>query len=290
MRVWLVQPSEQLPLVANARRLRTRLLAEELTRRGHEVTWWASCFNHLRKEWYCPTSMRIQAEPCPRVQLLKGIGYSRNVSLRRWVDHRMLSRAFSASAAHEPPPDVVVACLPPYDLAAAAVKFAKRCGARAIVDIRDTWPDNFLGGPAPVPSGYRAHRADQRVRPSQHRLGWSRRVGCGDGTLAGLGPRSGRAGTWPSGPGDVSRRISRAPWIGPQLDTHASAREDCEPICSSVCRDFLDLPQSEHDDRGRAPSAGSTRHHLCADGLRRSRPPASTAGSRLTKCRVCRMG
>jgi len=145
MRVWLVQPSEQLPLVANARRLRTRLLAEELTRRGHEVTWWASCFNHLRKEWYCPTSMRIQAEPCPRVQLLKGIGYSRNVSLRRWVDHRMLSRAFSASAAHEPPPDVVVACLPPYDLAAAAVKFAKRCGARAIVDIRDTWPDNFLG-------------------------------------------------------------------------------------------------------------------------------------------------
>jgi glycosyltransferase involved in cell wall biosynthesis len=43
-----------------------------------------------------------------------------------------------------PRPDVIVASLPPHDLAYESVRFGREHGIPAIVDIRDPWPDIFL--------------------------------------------------------------------------------------------------------------------------------------------------
>jgi glycosyltransferase involved in cell wall biosynthesis len=124
--------------------LRTRLLAEELARRGHEVVWWASCFNHLRKEWQFREDTTFKPIAGVTVHALKSLGYRRNVSARRWLDHRMFARKFRVRARQAPRPDLVVTSLPPHDLAAEAVEAARAHGARSVVDIRDKWPDNLV--------------------------------------------------------------------------------------------------------------------------------------------------
>ncbi len=144
MRIWLVQPSEQLPTSTDVRKLRTRILAEELASRGHEVVWWASCFNHLRKTWYFDKDTTFSPIRGVTIHALKGLGYRRNVTLWRWFDHRMLNRKFQHMAKSAPKPDIVITSLPPHDLAASAVAHAKSCGATSIVDIRDKWPDNLV--------------------------------------------------------------------------------------------------------------------------------------------------
>jgi hypothetical protein len=50
MRVWLITVGEPLPLDGPGERmLRTGILAAFLAARGHEVVWWSSSFDHVRK-------------------------------------------------------------------------------------------------------------------------------------------------------------------------------------------------------------------------------------------------
>ena len=49
MKVWLFQTSEPLPIKGdNMRLLRTGMMAEALTNRGHEVVWFTGTFNHFK--------------------------------------------------------------------------------------------------------------------------------------------------------------------------------------------------------------------------------------------------
>jgi glycosyltransferase involved in cell wall biosynthesis len=152
VRVWLLQTSEQLPVRTGVRKLRTRLLAEALMERGHSVEWWASCFNHLRKEWYFDRDTDFHVEPALTVRALRGIGYRRNVSLFRFIDHRLIARKFSQRAEAVDRPDLIVASLPSHDLADAAVRFATAQGIPIVIDVRDKWPHNFLDV---APRGFR---------------------------------------------------------------------------------------------------------------------------------------
>lgn len=152
MRVWLLQTSETLPLTPDSRRLRTALLAEQLNFRGHHVVWWASAFNHLRKRWVFDEDTQINVRPDLEIRALKGIGYRKNVSLKRFVDHRILAKKFKAQAAKLPKPDVIVTSMPSHDSAYEAVCYAERNQIPVLVDVRDQWPDNFLDH---VPSALR---------------------------------------------------------------------------------------------------------------------------------------
>lgn len=144
MRIWLIQPSEQLPLETDTRKLRTLLLAEELASRGHQVVWWSSCFNHLRKSWTFRKDTSIKLKSNLTINFLKGIGYRKNISLLRWLDLRLLSLKLRFRMQNEEVPEVVLTSLPPYDMALEAVEYANQIGALSIVDIRDKWPDNFV--------------------------------------------------------------------------------------------------------------------------------------------------
>ncbi len=122
--------------------MRSALLARTLARRGHEVVWWAGRFDHLRK--------RQRPDPAVffdegvEVRLIDSPGYSRNVSIRRVVDHRIAGRRLAGELERVPAPDLFVTCMPTIDLSWAAVRYAVTRGVPSIVDIRDLWPDFFL--------------------------------------------------------------------------------------------------------------------------------------------------
>lgn len=143
MKIWVVQTGERLPLSAGTRMMRSGLLAEELAERGHDVTWWASAFDHYARKWVDCEGATRELRKDLLLKLLRGIGYSRNVSVRRFVDHAVVARRFLKQAETEDRPDVIVAALPDYRIAYAAFRFARNHEIPFVLDLRDRWPWDF---------------------------------------------------------------------------------------------------------------------------------------------------
>jgi glycosyltransferase involved in cell wall biosynthesis len=144
MNVWIIQIGEQLPIGDDIRKMRTLFLAEKLCEKGHSVIWWASSFNHLRKKWYFENDNEVVLKANLKIKALKGIGYKKNNSILRFIDHRIISKKFKKKIQTEDIPDIIIASIPSYDLAFEATKYAKKFKIPIIIDVRDKWPDNFL--------------------------------------------------------------------------------------------------------------------------------------------------
>ena len=125
MKIWLIQTGETLPLFEGTRKMRTGILADRLADKGHQVLWWTSAFDHFRKEWVSENDSTISLGRGIDAVLLKGRGYKKNISLQRFIDHRIVASKFSKKAEEYQKPDVMVVSTPPHDLAFEAVKFAK---------------------------------------------------------------------------------------------------------------------------------------------------------------------
>ncbi len=124
--------------------MRTALLADKLVERGHKVLWWSSAFDHYKKDWIYREDKEVTLPNGVTMNLLKGIGYKRNISLSRFIDHRIVAKKIRKFAPSKSKPDVMVVSMPPHDAAYSAIKYAKTNGIPVIVDIRDPWPDIFL--------------------------------------------------------------------------------------------------------------------------------------------------
>lgn len=146
MRIWLVTIGEPLPTdgTGGDRLYRAGILATMLARSGHEVVWWSSTFDHVRKRQRFSTDTMLRQESGVLLKLLHGCGYARNVSLRRLVDHAILARKFTRQAEGMPRPDVILCSLPPLELPVAVTRYGKAYGVPVVVDVRDLWPDIFL--------------------------------------------------------------------------------------------------------------------------------------------------
>ncbi|HPQ05673.1 MAG TPA: glycosyltransferase family 4 protein [Syntrophales bacterium] len=145
LNVWLVTIGEPLPLEPHVRKHRTGIVADCLLERGHQVRWWVSAFEHQRKQMLFNEDREISLSPRYTLNVLKGCGYRRNVSLRRYLDHLMIARRFAQSSRHFDPPDAIVAAMPCYHLAYEAVRYGRQRRITVIVDVRDLWPDIFVG-------------------------------------------------------------------------------------------------------------------------------------------------
>jgi len=144
MRVWLVTIGEELPATPGIRKARTALLADSLVRRGHDVLWWTSTFDHFQKRHLFTTDQELTIAERYRIHAIKGIGYKKNISLSRIADHRVIAWRFSKRVQKMSPPDLILAAMPSYDLAWQAVKYANEHGIPVLLDIRDQWPDIFF--------------------------------------------------------------------------------------------------------------------------------------------------
>lgn len=141
LNIWLIQATEPLPTI---RKLRTSHYADKLIERGHNVIWFASAFDHFSKKWVFDKDTDFELENGVKIKALKGIGYKKNISLTRYIDHRVIAWKFKKMYPDMERPDIIIASMPSYDLAYEAVVFAKKNNIPVIVDIRDPWPDLFL--------------------------------------------------------------------------------------------------------------------------------------------------
>ncbi|MFA4902767.1 MAG: glycosyltransferase [Desulfobaccales bacterium] len=144
MNIWILEIGELLPLNPDVRRMRVGLLAQKLVERGHRVRWWASAFEHQRKIMLFEKDTIVQVSPGITLQILRGWGYRRNISLARYIDHRIIARKFRLLCRKMPLPDAVIALLPCHRLAYEAVTFCKENNIPIIVDIEDKWPSIFV--------------------------------------------------------------------------------------------------------------------------------------------------
>lgn len=71
-------------------------------------------------------------------------GYKKNVSLKRFYSHNILSRNLKKylESINEKP-DVIYCAIPSLDVGAVASQYAKKNGIRFIVDVQDLWPEAF---------------------------------------------------------------------------------------------------------------------------------------------------
>jgi glycosyltransferase involved in cell wall biosynthesis len=150
-RIWLVTIGEPLPLPGcKERLLRTGWLAQELDRRGHEVLWWTSTFDHTKKTFHFLSDARLSVGDRIELFLLHANGYRRNVGASRLWNHLRIARKFCDQARLEPPPDAILCSWPTVELCAAAVRYARERNVPVALDIRDLWPD-LLRDAAPRP-------------------------------------------------------------------------------------------------------------------------------------------
>jgi len=145
MRVWLVTVGEPLPIDGkNDRLLRAGILASILVERGHDVLWWTSSFDHVRKRQRCGTDTTKVLGDRYRITMLHAVAYRNNISLARLLNHRDVAKNFRRFSELEREPDVILCSLPTLELCVEAVRYGKRNGVPVVIDVRDLWPDLFV--------------------------------------------------------------------------------------------------------------------------------------------------
>jgi glycosyltransferase involved in cell wall biosynthesis len=154
MKIWLITIGEPLPTDGpNERLLRTGILAGMLSNAGHEVLWWTSSFDHVRKTHRVEQDTSIQITDNYRLVMLRSSGYQRNISVARLTDHREHARKFTVLAPSESVPDVILCSMPTIELSRAAVQYAIARNIPIALDIRDLWPDIFVDHAPPWTQG-----------------------------------------------------------------------------------------------------------------------------------------
>lgn len=145
MKIWLITVGEPLPGVdaGNPRLLRTGVLFRRLSELGHEVVWWTSAFDHFGKRHRVDFDTTI-TQSGGSIRLLRSVGYTRNLSLKRFIEHREVAQKFASAARDQGRPDIILASLPTVELAKVAVRYGREFDVPVVVDVRDLWPDALI--------------------------------------------------------------------------------------------------------------------------------------------------
>ena len=142
LHVVLLQPYEATPESIDHIQRRTAFLGKYLVKAGHRVTWIKNAFDHAKKQFVqspkkCPLADNFD------IIHVKGIGYKKNICLRRYIDDWMVSRRAVKELKKLGPVDGIVCSTPNVSLSFMASRYAKKQQIPFILDIRDAWPDAF---------------------------------------------------------------------------------------------------------------------------------------------------
>jgi glycosyltransferase involved in cell wall biosynthesis len=145
MNIWIVFIGEEFPVDGNVREWRYGILANLLSSQEHHVTIWAPTFMHGYKKQRFLNDRCVEINDNFKIRFLYTKGYQNNISLNRMRFDLQLSRVFARRILNEDPPDIILAGLPTPELCYVAVRYAKKKNIPIILDVRDLWPDIFLG-------------------------------------------------------------------------------------------------------------------------------------------------
>ena len=147
MRIWLIQRSEPTPHDNDGKQrlMRMGILSNQLSKKGHEVVWWTSTFDHYNRKHRFKEDQEVSVNDKYLIKYLKGCGYKNNVSLSRIIDNNLVAKRFKNKAKKALlKPDIILSSIPTAELSLEAVKFGKKNNIPVVLDIRDMWPDVFL--------------------------------------------------------------------------------------------------------------------------------------------------
>ena len=145
MRVWLIAIGEPLQISDVKDRLyRTGMLAKLLAQKGHKVVWWTSTFDHVRKIQRFNSDRTINKSNNFKIKLLHSIGYKKNISIFRFINHYLIGCKFYRYTQEELKPDIILSSLPTLKLSLSAVEYGKKMNIPVVLDMRDMWPEMFL--------------------------------------------------------------------------------------------------------------------------------------------------
>ncbi len=144
LNVWLIRVGEPLPIDNGQQRMfRMGLIADEFTKLGDNVTWYASTFDHNLKQYRYKRTVDIQVKHNYSICLLHGRPYKKNISFKRILHYYDERKQFERIIKKKDIPDVILASMPNIDLALAAVKYGKKNHIPVFIDVRDLWPDLY---------------------------------------------------------------------------------------------------------------------------------------------------
>ena len=114
-------------------------VADLLVAKGHEVSIVTTDFVHSLKQHINGVN---SYKSCPLTALHEP-GYPKNVCLKRFYSHYVLSKKLKKWLATVEKPDVIYCAIPSIDFALEAARYADRNGVKFVVDIQDLWPEAF---------------------------------------------------------------------------------------------------------------------------------------------------
>lgn len=143
--IWTICDGEPLPIDDGAPRpMRTAILSKLLADQGHEVVYWTSRFDHIRKGLRMDAPAHVDSGQGFRIVCVDALPYTSNVSWARLKHNRVVAQDMQAQMRSDPKrPNIIVADLPTLELAELAGRLGQEWQVPVILSIRDLWPDVF---------------------------------------------------------------------------------------------------------------------------------------------------
>ena len=140
MKIWLLNPYGPIP-GESWRDYSFTMMADALTKGGHEVVWWTSNFSHQFKRFRSNACEDLQVSDRFIVRLVPTPGYRRNVGFGRIVRDIVFAYRAYTRGKKSPPPDCVIYYESPLTFGYAGQKLARHHGCPVIFDQMDLWPE-----------------------------------------------------------------------------------------------------------------------------------------------------
>lgn len=143
--IYIVRNTEVLPSDGDgARYWRSGLIAEHLFKNSHKIKWVISSFDHLNKVNRKKVSKQSGLNDIHKVvEMLKTPGYKNNISVKRFIDHSIFAFKLFYYLCRHNDAKIIFVSHPTPESSFACTLYAKIYGIKAVVDIRDLWPDVF---------------------------------------------------------------------------------------------------------------------------------------------------
>ena len=140
MRIFIIANYSSVP--GEKSELRFSYLADRLADKGHDVTLITSSFSHRLKKHRDEVAVNDILSGKYKVKLIKESGYKKHVGLGRILS----IRRFGVNLGEELKrvkelPDLIYFSFPTFYSAHVCLRFAKKFGIPAIIDIQDLWPE-----------------------------------------------------------------------------------------------------------------------------------------------------
>ena len=142
MNIWLIYPYGSIP-GEGKRPDRASMIAEALISDGHNVTWWASSFDHTSKAFRSKDWKDIIVSDNFTIRLVPTTEYKQNISYKRILHEKKYSEQIYFHANRSISPDLIILSEPALFRSKPIVKLVEETNCFLLLDMLDQWPELF---------------------------------------------------------------------------------------------------------------------------------------------------